>query len=571
MAKMLPKEIWVNVTSNAEKKVFEWFKNAPNTQDWVVLHSFGLSQHIKQVRGEIDFLVLAPQLGVFCLEVKGGGIVRRDGLWFSIDYNNHEHKLKRSPFEQANSALESLMQLLIDRHGFIEETGVLRNFGVMFPDTLYDYEDLEISKEQIFDQKYKDDVTGYIKRLSKHTGETLKSKGTYRPFPSIENVKNLMKLLRGDFEFVISLNQRIKTTEEQLIALTEQQYECLDNLSNVSKCLITGLAGTGKTLLAIQKTKEEFYKGKKVALFCYNISLSKWLKLFFEKELNHSKNIYIGSFIDYMEEIVSKKGNIFSNAEKNDVYYKETLPDKCLEVLMDSPEFFDFLIVDEAQDLFRDTFVDIWDFILRGGLKDGRFYLFGDFVMQTIFNKGLMLSNVNDKLNQYGHFTHFNLTKNCRNAQTILDEINVFVPHEDNKALRKTSIPIPIEYISYTSIENQKEKLEATLDKLLQSGLEPKQITILSTRKRENSVVSLVTKYKIIDYQVDDINKITFSTIHAFKGLENCTIILTDFNEWYKKLFYVGASRARIILYVLESINARKARKEYQNRNSNMK
>ena len=53
----------------------------------------------------------------------------------------------------------------------------------------------------------------------------------------------------------------------------------------------------------------------------------------------------------------------------------------------------------------------------------------------------------------------------------------------------------------------------------------------------------------------------TFSTIQGFKGLENKVIILVDIENFHdKKLMYVGLSRARTCLYVLET---RMAKSEY--------
>ena len=63
MAKMIPSSISPDIKSNAEKNIFNWFKNAPDTENWVVLHSLGLVTHQRVIHGETDFLVLAPGLG----------------------------------------------------------------------------------------------------------------------------------------------------------------------------------------------------------------------------------------------------------------------------------------------------------------------------------------------------------------------------------------------------------------------------------------------------------------------------------------------------------------------------
>jgi len=107
MARMIPPCISKDVISTGEKQLFELFKKAPHTEDWVVLHSLCLAKHVKRLYGEIDFLVMAPKLGIFCLEVKGGEIGRKEGQWkhtnrygevFNVDLEGHLRKIDGLPF-----------------------------------------------------------------------------------------------------------------------------------------------------------------------------------------------------------------------------------------------------------------------------------------------------------------------------------------------------------------------------------------------------------------------------------------------------------------------------------------
>ena len=104
MAIMIPSVISPEVKSNAERRIFEWFKAAPGTDNWIVLHSLGIATHNRVIYGETDFLVLAPNLGIFALEVKGGRVRRERGVWYftnrynqtNSDYSGRSaHALKR--------------------------------------------------------------------------------------------------------------------------------------------------------------------------------------------------------------------------------------------------------------------------------------------------------------------------------------------------------------------------------------------------------------------------------------------------------------------------------------------
>lgn len=107
MARMIPPKIHPDVTSSAERRVFDWLRNASGTEDWICLHSLGLSEHESKRRAEIDFLLLT-RLGIFVLEVKGGRIARENGVW---KFTNRFGKISTNlegPFGQVSGAMFAL-------------------------------------------------------------------------------------------------------------------------------------------------------------------------------------------------------------------------------------------------------------------------------------------------------------------------------------------------------------------------------------------------------------------------------------------------------------------------------
>ena len=80
---MIPPIVDRQGTSPGEARVFSALAKDESTKDWTVLHSLCLGRHLTQVEGEIDFVVLIPEIGVFCLEVKGVRTLRRldSGVW----------------------------------------------------------------------------------------------------------------------------------------------------------------------------------------------------------------------------------------------------------------------------------------------------------------------------------------------------------------------------------------------------------------------------------------------------------------------------------------------------------
>jgi len=64
-----------------------------------------LSRHVTKVCGEIDFVVAVPGEGIFCLEVKSGGVSRIGGVWLYENGHGDVHTNYEGPFKQARTAM----------------------------------------------------------------------------------------------------------------------------------------------------------------------------------------------------------------------------------------------------------------------------------------------------------------------------------------------------------------------------------------------------------------------------------------------------------------------------------
>ena len=374
----------------------------------------------------------------------------------------------------------------------------------------------------------------------------------------------MASLLRGDFDFAVSLSVQIQNTNEALIALTNEQYRCLDQLDDNPRCLIRGAAGTGKTLLALQEAMRFTAQGDRVALFCYNNNLADWMSSFFTGEKGSVCPAYVGSFHKFMRKVAEDAGMLPpypSGEDKVQTYFQKTLPEAAALALLEAGDMFDAIIIDEAQDLIQESYLDVLSCCLRKGLERGRWTMFGDFSMQAIYSDQAKPEQMIEMLEERTSFIRFRLTKNCRNTKQICREIETVTGFNANDDKWTTVDGPPVQYLTWNTMEKQREKLESVLLKLEGGGIQPDQITILSPRKREYSVVSMVQNSTIRDFKIPKAKGISFSTVQGYKGLENTVIILTDIEDLSsEKLLYVGLSRACSVLYVLES---EKAKREY--------
>lgn len=570
---MIPSSLSPEVKSTAERRIFEWFKNAPQTEEWVVLHSLGIANHLRLIHGEVDFFVIVPNKGIFALEVKGGRVARRDGVWcFTNKYNKTTTK-NRGPFEQAWEGIHSIAADIKAKTDFLHKhiNDTFFGIGVMFPDIEYIVSGCDEEQWQVFDCRDGSNVKAFIDRLFVNSCKKWKEKyGNHsldNRFPTKYDVKYIVSLLRGDFDKIISLSVQIKLAEEQLLTLTDEQYRCLDQLEDNSRCLIRGGAGTGKTLLALEEAKRAALAGQKVGFFCFNKNLGEWLEKCCELFSSEFKVHYVGTLHKYMLQLIGNDVCVPSEINAQNHFFSHELPNRLLEYLRDKSALFDKIIVDEMQDLFSDEYLLVFDSLLINGMDRGKWTFFGDFSSQAIYQNRVDEQYVFDRLDEFGSFTRCKLTTNCRNTKAIFEEIVTVTGYNALTNIWNKVDGPPVNYVTYETTDDQKEQLEKILENLLENNIPPHAITILSPFRREKSVAAELKQTEIIDFKIGSLDKISFSTIHSYKGLENTIIILTDIETFaHQQLMYVALSRARSGLFILEAKAASFEYLEFQKR-----
>ena len=85
------------------------------------------------------------------------------------------------------------------------------------------------------------------------------------------------RLLAAAFELRPSLARALKEDRREVERVTREQYDVLKSLEDSPRMAISGGAGTGKTLLALEKTCRLAEGGMRVLLVCYNEALGEYL------------------------------------------------------------------------------------------------------------------------------------------------------------------------------------------------------------------------------------------------------------------------------------------------------
>lgn len=553
---MFPSVFPEHSNSSGEKKVFNYFKqNAPD--NWYILHSYRLPEHKRVVFGEADFVVIAPPYGILILEIKSGGVGFDGTNWQFINRNHEVTQKQRGPFEQAREAMFEIKKIISNRFdNQYDDKKVLYYYGVIFTDERNFPKDSLVEDQPWCLQQNDDrnDYCSFIKQLNRKFREQLQSlKKTEPPQLNDTDASKIAKVLRPIIDIVPPIKSFIDDTEQDIFELTQEQLECLDDIEINSQMVVFGAAGTGKTLIAIEDAKRSAAQDKKTGIFCFNTKLGEEI----QHQIEGIKNIEASTITKFLYKLLSNKVDLtkMDNTEKN-YFFNENLPQLVCESIKEP--IFDKIIIDEFQDVCTESYLAVFDKILKKGLCDGNFTFYGDFSHQAIFNKNSDIT----LLNSYSIYSKKKLSVNCRNSMNVGNELVNISGFEDTKY--KLQIPgEKVEFYTWKSEAEQITKFDSIIRTLLEAKINPRDITVLSPIIRSNTIIDNTDYAKtIIDYQINAIkNKITFSTIQGFKGLENKIIVLIDITSYEdKQLMYVAFSRARAKLIVLESVKAKEER-----------
>ena len=556
MAHMYPNVFPEDSKSSGERKVFEFFKsNAPS--NWYILHSFRLPAHKKVVFGEADFVVIAPNIGVYILEIKSGGVGFDGTYWLFRNREGKVEKKHRGPFQQAREAMFEIEKIITDELGnSYNSVNIEYGYGVIFTDDdIFPLQSIvEDERWRLYKNVVSPDYCSFIKSLHTNFEKELNMLRKRIPTPLTDSdASKIASRLRPIVDCVVPFRKFIEDTERDILSFTEEQYSCLDDIEINDHMVVTGGAGTGKTLLAVEEAKRAAEGGLSVGLFCYNKYLADYIK---SSLTDYDISVYSVHY--YMTKIC---GNSIQDEKKDDKFFACLLPALATEVTSKDDKKFDLLIVDEFQDICNTAYLDFFDAVLKGGLMDGKFTFFGDFARQAIYDNSASLST----LSNYAFFARKCLTINCRNTRNIGSEL-INVTGYDGKIYKLMIDGEPVDYYVWNDTKEQIEKLNTRIKELKSKGFGGYSIVILSPKKRENSIINEYDPngYLIGNYGDDNsLYYAMFSTIQAFKGLESTIVILVDIDNYdNSQLMYIGLSRARSKMIVLESAAAQKQRKK---------
>lgn len=514
--------------SRAEKKVFDSLRQAfPEQLDsgFTCFHSLNLTRHARKRFGEIDFLICCPY-GLYVLEVKGGRVGCKDGTWQYTNRNDEVNISREGPFKQGASALHGLVSKLREKLPDASMQELVIGYGVIFPDCELTCTGAEWDPQIVFDQSARKNIQHWLESLFAYWRKKDPKRGKAQP----ATLKLLRRYLRPDFEAVVPLYARAGEAYQEIARLTEDQVRLVDIVAANSRILCSGGAGTGKTFLAVELARRWTGEGLNVVLVCR----SPWLKNFLQSRFRIANLT------------VSTAEGLRSAARRQGI------------------ERFDALIVDEGQDLLDMDNLDAMEPFIEGGMSEGRWCFFYDVNNQS----GFFGAHDDDALEYLVSLgaAKVPLNTNCRNTQIILEKIKSDTGAD--MGVRGAGAGPEVREAQAATLDEAaatlKKEIEAIIDR---GGLAPGQVTILSPvdfadsaairlplNMREEIVV--LDEYSMQSFPPD---KVSFSRIKDFKGLENEAIIVIGLPVPSGRLqsmvqHYVAMSRAKAVLSIIYSV-----------------
>jgi hypothetical protein len=556
MARIIPSFVDEH-TPPGERDVFNTLAAGPN--DWIALHSLDLAPWNRDLRTEVDFVLIIPDTGILCIEVKSHLDITFDGCRW------HPPEIKRSPFKQAADGRFAFYRRMRDLAPRFAGVPVVH--CCIFPRARFDVTpNLSVQPWELMDMRAfraLNDSGAFCADLRARLTRSIQAEANLRPLPTALTAADVAAMV----EACVPVQKRrpdareeVRRREEQAASILREQQKPVLRLAELNdRLIVSGGAGTGKTLIAMEIATRAAERGRRVALLCYNQLVGDWMRQRIAQTGLIPPNLIIGRAIRVMAEMT---GVVIPEAPSPS-FWETELPEQ-LEDRLTDPELkatsaFDYLVLDEAQDILARP--RLWTCLLqflRGGINAGEFAILGDFDHQVLrdhepMRKTLAILDVSARP------VRWHLAENCRNYRIV-----------GETALRLGGVPATVysgylrpggglqnyDIRFYENNESQLAQLAQWLRDFKTQGYRASDVTLLSFRSDE---VSAATSLKHAGHKLRPAwlsgDATAYASVHAFKGMENKIIMLTDViltdHDFQRDLFYTGMTRATECVRVL--------------------
>jgi hypothetical protein len=529
------------------------------SDDFFVYHSLPyLTQNARQ--GEVDFLVVHPELGMLNIECKGGGVSRSEnGRWYRTGRYGKRERM-RPPMDQAADQIRAVVNGLKEPLRRVLDTNfrdfpILYGWALIFP--LAQRDDLnlplDLQPEVVIDSH---DIA---RDLEAKVIEAFDFRARiFRGDPpglGKEEFARLRSVICPPVEFPETMAGRIALDKKAMWRLSKSQAHLIDGMVANRRLRIPGGAGTGKTVMAMHGARLLAEEGKHVLITCFNSklrdfiarSVQGWPKLAGRVDVHHFHQLCAQAGRDVQGGLNYPSRD--ATRDERAKFWQDDAPFKIVRAVAEdkfSMGPWDAIFVDEAQD-----FAPTWWEVLEECLRDDASS------MAIFYDEG---QNIFDRATAIPEWPMvYRLSENFRNSKAIARAIQPLcdTPIKAHPDCVDGEEPTVFQQPGPTKT---RQMLGELLDKLIgRQNIRPAQIAILTPHSPANSSLEGALElagHPLVHAVEDWPTGVLHSSISGFKGLEADVVILVDIDPSDPRCSvnarYVAASRALHRLYVFE-------------------
>lgn len=549
------------VKSSAERRFYE----ACRTQlpaDWTVLFStpwIGTTPTGRKYDGEADFVLLVPTLGMLVVEVKGGGVAFDPvaGKWESVDREGERHAIK-DPFRQATAEKHQLIKILQGdgRWRKAHPGRLLAGHAVFLADV--DRPGVAMSPESpaaiVGGRNDLSQLGAWAERVLRYWAG---GDSGWDPLRA-DAIRAAEQVLHGRIDARPLVSAQLDAEEAVRVQLTQQQSRILRGIGARKRAAICGGAGTGKTLLAMEKARHLASSVGETLLLCYNRLLADYLKA----ACQGTPRLYPMSFHQLCSwrttaasrssgrDLLREANETYPNARAQDEF-DLVLPHALALSCEASPLRFDAIVIDEGQDFKEEYWLPI-EWLLRDP-NDSHLHVFYD-QNQALYTRACSMP-INEP--------PFVLTFNCRNTQRIHESAyRYFRGDETDGPTGNEGAPV-VSLVS-PSLSSQATAIHAAVVNLLnREKVDAQRIAVLVCGEPKEAFYRAIERMPlpracrwVVEGAAAD-RGVRLETVRRYKGLEADVVFLWGLDclpaRDERELLYVGISRAKSRLTLVGS------------------
>jgi len=498
----------------------------------------GLDRLGNERDGECDFVVAHPDTGLLAIEVKGGAISYhpQEDQWKSTDRKGFTHKIK-DPVEQARSSKYQIIRKLRSARG-MEHVFVGASHGVIFPDVGSLNVDLGMDRpKELFccqDQLFGSLGEWIASRMQRN------GRGAERDGLGAAGISALTQLLAAPFALSFKIGGSLAEAEQGFRNLEPQQYQILDQIEGIPRALVSGGAGTGKTVLAMEQAVRSSKAGRRTLLVCHGRPLSNHLAT----TLAGHANLEVRSFHSFCSRMASVANIELRDGLLQSELFSKVLPEALCDAMELRPDLrLESIIVDEGQDFMQEW----WIAIDSALLDSAKLTVFMDSNQKVYDTSASVVQDLAP--------VPIRLTTNLRNTKRIHTASAV---HYDGPEVRAVG-PDGLE-VTWIEVNDRKDLSRMAMKELRRmihrEDVSPNDIAILvNSAEVKNQFLAKASGVNVTftDAERSSEDSVIVDTVRRFKGLERAAVIVLmegdDMES--RELAYVAFSRARSYLCVV--------------------